>query len=63
MSNRAACKAISYKCAHCKLISHGKPTETVVIQDQELSMCCLGCVYAAEMLVSLHYADLYAKTP
>ncbi|MFQ3197845.1 MAG: hypothetical protein ACI8R9_001348 [Paraglaciecola sp.] len=61
MSNTSACKVVSYQCAHCKTISHGKPAETVVIEDQELTMCCLGCVYAAEMFFDLYHTGLYPK--
>lgn len=57
MTDHVTCTSVSYKCAHCKLISIGNPAETVLVNDQELTMCCLGCVYAAEMLLCLHDID------
>jgi uncharacterized membrane protein len=62
MSNSPTCKLLSYQCAHCKKISHGMPAETVVIEDHKLSMCCLGCVYAAEMFYDLYRTGLHPKT-
>ena len=53
MPDARCCQAVSYQCAHCKQISSGEPTETAFIEGHDLPMCCLGCVCAAELLLSL----------
>jgi hypothetical protein len=62
MSSPSPSKADTYQCAHCKLVNHGVPAEIVIIENQVLTMCCLGCACAAKMFVDLYHAGLQPKT-
>jgi hypothetical protein len=53
MPEECASNNAAYECAHCKLVCIGSPVEIVIVDNNELSMCCLGCFYAADMLLGL----------
>jgi hypothetical protein len=54
MHSAALRESLNYECAHCKQVNRGEPARILLINNQNHSMCCEGCAFAAQLLQDIY---------
>jgi hypothetical protein len=43
-------KQPGYECGHCGEVKQGQPFMQVIVDEQHLDVCCVGCACAAQFI-------------